>query len=131
MNLRPDLALFDDPAVSVQWLTQWVNNRVIPISDQEWIEVQVEFGDANSYVTALLARPSDVQGYQLTIELGVRWETEHRATACMVFEWDRENHAIGQIRSVLLDGQTSELRLFVRRMLDFEKLPRVTIDVGA
>ncbi len=130
MNQRPDLMLFDDTDVAVQWLTQWVTYRLIPIADREWNEIHAEYADASSYVTAYVARPPGEKGLLLTLELGVRWEDEHRATACLVIEWDREKQALGQLRSVLLDGQRSEVRLFARRMVDFARIPRVRLNVG-
>lgn len=130
MNQRPDLALFDDPKTLMQWLTQWVSYRVIPIADQEWSEIHAEYADANSYVTAFLAKPPGEKAYVLTLELGVRWEEQHRATACLAIEWEREPQTLGQLRSVLLDGQPSELKLFARRMIDFVQLPRVRMEVG-
>jgi hypothetical protein len=130
VNQRPDLALFDDPKTLMQWLTQWVSYRVIPIADQEWSEIHAEYADANSYVTAFLAKPPGEKAYVLTLELGVRWEEQHRATACLAIEWEREPQTLGQLRSVLLDGQPSELKLFARRMIDFVQLPRVRMEVG-
>lgn len=131
MNPRPEFMLFEDTEKALQWLTQWVNYRVIPIADHEWSEIHAEYADANSYVTAFLAKPEDDQSFLLTLELGVRWEAEHRATACLVIEWDREKQALGQLRNVLVDGQPSELRLFARRMTDFAQVPRVRMNVGA
>jgi hypothetical protein len=130
VNQRPDLTLFDDPKKVTQWLTQWVSYRVIPIADQEWSEIHAQYADANSYITAVLARPPGEKAYVLTLELGVRWDEQHRATACLTIEWEREPQTLGQLRSVLLDGQPSELKLFARRMTDFEQLPRVQMDVG-
>lgn len=130
MNQRPDLMLFDDTEKALQWLTQWVSYRVIPIADSAWSEIHAEYADASSYVTAYLAQPADEKSFLLTLELGVRWEEQHRATACLVIEWDREAQVLGQLRNVLLDGQPSELRLFARRMTDFAQVPRVRMDVG-
>lgn len=130
MNQRPELMLFDDTEKALQWLTQWVIYRVVPIADQEWSEVHAEYADASSYVTAFLAKPADEKVFLLTLELGVRWEAQHRATACLVIEWVRETQTLGQLRNVLLDGQSSELRLFARRMTDFAQVPRVRMDVG-
>jgi len=130
VNQRPELTLFDDVGMALQWLTQWVSYRVIPIADQEWSEIHAEYADANSYVTAYLHQPRDEKACVLNLELGVRWETQHRATACLVIEWDNEAQALGQLRSVLIDGQPSELRMFARLMADFTQLPRVRMDVG-
>lgn len=130
MNQRPEITLFHDEAEALQWLAQWVSHRVIPIADREWSEIHAEFADTSSYATAYLHTPQDEKACLLHLEVGVRWEAQHRATACLVIEWDREAQQLGQLRSALVDGSPSEFRQFTRLMTDYAQLQRTRLDVG-
>lgn len=130
MNLPRNLPILEDPMQDVAWLGDWLNHRVIPISDQPWSEITAEFADVHSYMSVALGSAANEHGCLVTIELGVRFDEQHRANACLVAGWNREEAQVQGLRSVLLDGQQSELRLFVRRMVDYTELPRVQLEVG-
>jgi len=130
MNPARDLPIFEDPVMDVQWIAEWINNRVIPISDHSWSEVSAEFADPASYMSVALNASEQLGGYQLTIELGVRFEDQHRASAVLVAGWDRDKDQMLDLRTVLLNGEQTELRFFVRRMVDFIELPRVQLEAG-
>jgi len=130
MNLPRNLPILEDPLQDMAWLGDWLNHRVIPISDRPWTEITAEFADAHSYMSVAIGMAANEHGYLVTIELGVRFEDQHRANACLVAGWDREEAQLQGLRSVLLDGQPSELRLFVRRMVDYIELPRMQLEVG-
>ena len=111
-----DFELVQDAGRDLKSIERIVLSCAFDAVEDDWSEVERTFEGDEAYVSFLLSSdPGDVSP-SLRIEIGVLDETSRHPTAGLKAQWSREDGAMAQVQSIIVDGRECSPERFKRRM---------------
>lgn len=118
-----DTRLWRTPQEDLQYLSKFVVERALVNANNEWSEIDCEFGDERAYLSVSLATGPGDAAPTLRIEYGVQDTETRQAVGALAALWSREQATIKALRAIILDGVACDISSFIDRLQGYLELP--------